>query len=92
MEIDLKITRDSLDKLTWGDWEAIQDGNISYREARRLIAIFVVNENGDSVPFDEAMEMLKKLTTTEMRLVVENFTKAISKAVNDLVPNEKGSD
>lgn len=92
LEIELKITKDSLDNLTWGDWEALQDGNIGYKEARRLIAVFMVNPDGTPVPFDDAMETLKQLKTGEMRAMVENFTKAMTKTAGELVPNAKGSD
>lgn len=91
MEIELKITKDSLDNLTWGDWEAIQEGSMGYAAARRIIASFMVKD-GEPVPFDEAMEILKVLKTGEMRLVFENFTQAIKKTTESFVPNQSGGD
>ena len=91
-EIELKITKDSLDNLTWGDWEILQDGDISYKDARRLAALFMVDGFGNQIPFDEAMETLKQLRTSQIREVASNLTSRITGATKEFVPNAKGLD
>jgi len=90
MEIELKITKDSLDNLTWGDWEAIESGVINHKEARRIIALFMVDPDGNPILHETGMETLKQLKTGEMRKVTSDFTAALTRLTKELVPNSNG--
>ena len=93
MEIELKITKASLDNLTWGDWETIEDGqHITYQDARRLIAKFMVTPDGLPMGEPEAMGALKNLKTSEMTAVMVQFRAAMTSMTEELVPNSKGGD
>jgi hypothetical protein len=92
MEIELKITLDSLDFLTWRDWEAIESGEISYKEARRIVAMFMVDQEGKPIEHTQAMDTLGDLSFREMKLVLTNFSQAIRKKTSELVPNGSGGD
>lgn len=93
MEIELKITKDSLDSMTWEDWETIEDGsNITYKKARILVAKFMVTPDGQPMPEPEAMGILKNLKTSEMNGILMQFRAAFTKMAEELVPNSKGGD
>lgn len=93
MEIELKITRESLDKLTWKDWCIIEDSQgASYKDLMRIISKFVTGEDGQPMEPAQAANILGDLTTTEMKLTFQNFGKAITKATKEMIPNESGGD
>lgn len=85
--ITLNISPDTLDRLTWEQWEFFDTiaEKPNYRKAREIMAIFV-----DGMDHPAAMEVLGKLRTSEMNKLFEQFAKKISEigAVN---PTKSGS-
>ena len=79
--INLSITPETLDKLTWEQWEMFDTigEKPNYRMAREIMSLFV--EGMDQAA---AMTELGKLKTSEMKSVFEQFAKKISEigAVN----------
>jgi len=74
MILKLIITPETLDQLTWDQWELFDTigEKPNYRKLREIIALFV-----DGKDFDSAMIDLGKLKTSEMKSVMDQFTKKI---------------
>jgi hypothetical protein len=70
MTLNLNITTETLDKLTWEQWELFDTigEKANYRKAREIVALFV-----DGMNVDEAMAALGKLKTSEMKAIIEQF-------------------
>jgi hypothetical protein len=75
MMINLVITPETLDQLTWEQWELFDTigEKANYRKAREIVALFV-----DGMTFDEGMTALGKLKTSEMKSVIDQFATKIS--------------
>jgi hypothetical protein len=81
MNVNFAFTESAQDSLTWEDIETLESGNIS--KARAILARFVVDDNKNPVPFDDAMSTLGKLKISEIQGVLESFAKLMSEeAVN----------
>jgi hypothetical protein len=83
----LNITPETLDQLTWEQWEMFDSisEKPNYRMAREIMSLFV-----EGMSQVEAMAALGKLKTSEMKDVFEQFAKRITEigAVN---PTKGGS-
>jgi len=71
--ITLNITPESLDNITWEQWEIFDSDKPSYREAREIMSLFVVGMDKEN-----AMLELGKLKTSEMRKVFQDFTDKVT--------------
>jgi hypothetical protein len=87
MILNLIITPETLDKLTWEQWELFDTigEKANYRKAREIVALFV-----DGMTYDEAMVALGKLKTSEMKSILEQFSKKISE-IGTANPQKDGS-
>jgi hypothetical protein len=77
--INLNITAEALDQLTWEQWEVFEPNNksVNYHEAREIMSLFVVG-----IEKTEAMEMLGKLKTSEMKSVFQQFVDKVAELGN----------
>lgn len=68
--INLVITPESLDKLTWEQWELFDTigEKANYHKLRDVVALFV-----DGMDRDKAMAELGKLKTSEMKEIIDQF-------------------
>lgn len=81
VKVVFEITDEKMDELDWEQMETILDGNIV--RSRSIVALFVIDEDGQTVPHEIAMQMLGKLKRKEIAQVVTDFTKALKdSAVN----------
>jgi hypothetical protein len=80
--LKIKITPDSLNNLTWEQWETFENTSEkpNYRKLREIVSIFV-----DGMNKDEAMIALGKLTTPEMKNVFEQISEKM-KEITDVNP------
>lgn len=90
--IHLDITPEKLDLITWEMWEKIEasDEKPSYRVAREVVSLFMVDENGAGIEQVEAKEFLAKLKTSEINAVMEQFYKRYSE-LTTINPTKGGS-
>ncbi len=85
--ITLAITPESLDQLTWAQWELFDTigEKANYRMAREIMALFV-----EGMTQEQAMVELGKLKTSEMKNVFEQFANKIT-AIGAVNPTKGGS-
>lgn len=82
MKINIDITKEKLDELTWDEWELMDAANQGYGSAKKLIARFMIDDEGKDITQQEAVKLLGQLKTPEMKTVIEQFTKKIGEMVN----------
>ena len=73
--ITLTITPETLDNLTWEQWELFDEGSSpNYKKAREIIALFVEGKTPQ-----EADTLLRTLKTSEMQSVLKQFVEGVNK-------------
>jgi hypothetical protein len=87
MSITLNITPETLDQLTWEQWELLDNitDKPNFRAVREIMSIFV-----EGMSEIAAMEVLGKLKTSQMKDVFEQFAKKITE-VGAVNPTRGGS-
>lgn len=76
LTIELEVTEERLNELTWEQWEIFDAGaGIKYSQARDVIAMFVKGMSPE-----EAKTALGKLKTADMVRILEGFVKALKNA------------
>ncbi len=89
--IRFHVTKEGIQNLTVEEFEAIEmatDGDLKVYRVRPALARFVVDENGEPVPHQVAMQRLGQLSLRDMENVIREFGEAIRMAA---VPKESGS-
>lgn len=87
MEFRFVITEEGLNDLEWEETEVLQGESRSAATNRRVLAKFMVNQEGQPVPFDEAMAILGRLKKKEREAVFVKFWAALAALA---VPPESG--
>lgn len=85
MGIRLRV---DLEEMTWEELETIQEmgqGQVQIAALRKMLARYVVDEQGQPVEMETAMRELGKLKRMEMLATMKSFAEAIQ------VPKENGS-
>jgi hypothetical protein len=77
--------------LTWEEYEAIemaQEGELKLRRMRPLVARFMIDEQGGSIPHKQALDILGKLPLEEVKDVFTKFAEALQ---DTAVPKASGN-
>ena len=84
--INLSITAENLEKLTWEQWELFDTigEKPNYHKLREIVAVFVAD-----MDYDQAMDALGKLRTSEIKSVSEQFAEKINE-LRSLNPQKSG--
>jgi hypothetical protein len=87
MSITLNITPETLDQLTWEQWELFDtiSEKPNYHLAREIMSLFV-----EGMVKEAAMKELGQLKTSQMKDVFEQFAKKITE-VGAVNPTKGGS-
>ena len=89
--IRFHVTKEGIQDLTVEEFEAIEmatDGDLKVYRVSPALARFVVDENGEPVPYLAAMRQLGQLCLRDMETVIREFGEATRAAA---VPKENGS-
>lgn len=70
--VELEITQERVQELTWEQWEVIETGFVNYKEARGIIALFVKGKDPET-----ASRELAKLKTKDMVNVMNQFLEVV---------------
>lgn len=86
-KLNLVVSKDRIDDFVEvDDLVGAEEG--SFRAMRKLLATFLVNEDGEYVPVEEAEKVIGKLTVGQMK----KKTKELFTKINDnAVPKENGT-
>jgi hypothetical protein len=90
-EIRFFITEQAVNDLEVDDYEALeraQDGDVKMYRLRRLMCRFMVDENNQPVPFEQALKITGKLKIAELKDFTQKFFAAMQERA---VPKESGS-
>jgi len=80
MQIKFVVTK-ALDELTWDEWNALEQG-IS-KQAKEILARFMVDEDDKPVPLDQALKILGSVKMKDIAEVTGKFWSAMREnAVN----------
>ena len=88
MEINFFITKETIEQMSWEEYEAFeraQEGELQLYRLRPVMARFMTNGNNKLLPRKKAMAMLGELPLSEIQTVLEAFTGAIQDGV---IPKE----
>jgi hypothetical protein len=84
------ITEELKQAMTWAEYESIklaQEGGLKLYKLRPLCARFMVDDNRQALPHEQAMRILGALPLSELNDVMGKFAKAFSDAA---IPNQSG--
>ncbi len=90
MGITIKI--DST-RLTFGDLLALEDaqeGKRPFHSLGQIISKFIVNDNDEYLNPDEAIDVLRPLSMTQINDITQQFSNAVQEAQKSAVPPIKG--
>lgn len=77
MQINIHITQAAFDSMTWDDMIIIQntkEGQVNYGALRELILPFIVDENKNPLPAEDARALLGKLNIGQIATVIDEVT------------------
>jgi len=77
MNINIHITDAAFDSLTWDDMITIQgtkDGQVDYAALRELVLHFMVDDDKNPLPEDEARRLLGKLGMNDIKKTLDEVT------------------
>lgn len=79
MDINLKVTPEAVDDMTWEQWEVFTSGTeaFSFQKARDVIAMFLVDEQGNRIDHATAYAKLGKLKTKQITQVISELGKGL---------------
>ena len=91
MSINFRISEQSVNELTWEEYETFeraQDGNVKLRDLRPILARFMADDNGAPLEHKKAMAELATLHLGQIKDVVAQFMNALQ---NQAVPKANGN-
>jgi hypothetical protein len=88
MDVKLNITADALNELTWEQWSWLES-KPTIGQAREICANFLIDDNGDPIPYDKALSVLGKAKGTQISEVINALVKKFQEMQ---VPPEKPSE
>lgn len=76
------------DRLTWSDLDAMEEAQDSgkIRPIRRILARFMVSEDGQPLAHEAAMSVLGGLSVPQIKDTLEAFTAELGRQRNSTVP------
>lgn len=75
------IVTESLNELTWDEWNALEQG--ASRESKEILARYVVDEHDKPIPYNQALKLLGSVKLKDLAEVTGNFWRALREnAVN----------
>lgn len=90
-EIHFLITEQSVNSMTWEEYEAFeraQEGNVKMYQIRPILARFMVNGDGVSpIPLKQAMKILGELPMPKIQETITIFGNALR---DGTIPNGNG--
>ena len=90
-EIHLLITEQSVNSMTWEEYEAFeraQEGDVKMYQIRPILARFMVNGDGKTpIPTKQAMKILGELPMPKIQETIAVFGNALR---DGTIPNAKG--
>lgn len=73
MNITFVIDAVGLEELTWDDYVAMEQGNMT--QTKEIMATFLIDESGHKFPLDQAKKRLGQLKTREIEKAQREFRK-----------------
>lgn len=86
-KVELKIDEN---RITLDDLIRLEEGDNSTRFLRDLFSRFLVDEDGDYLPMDEAVRVMGQMTMGDVLQVKEQFVAFMSSLKERAVPPEQG--
>lgn len=86
------ILKADAERLTLDDLIVIEDaGQMKARQLKQLLSRFVVDEQGQAIPVEQAAQQIGQLTLAELRAAMEGLGASLRVAQDVAVPPETGS-
>lgn len=82
-ELKIVFTADRITELEVDTWVALKSNDVSLRAARDLAVVFVVNDEGQYLPEDEARTLIGRL---KIRELFDIFAEIAGSIEEDAVP------
>ena len=84
------ILKVDFDRLTLDDLVSVEEGDLSARFVRSILARFATDPEGELLPEDQAIKVAGKLTVNEAQAAVEDFAAKVKEIREDKIPPTNG--
>ena len=91
MEIQFLINEQSVNSMTWEEFEAFeraQEGDVKLYMLRPVLARFVLNGDNTFMQYDKALKVLGKIPVSKIRETIDAFVGVLK---NNTVPKASGN-
>lgn len=78
--------RVDIEELTLDDLVALEEGSVSTRILRDLISRFLVDDDGNPIPEEDAIKIAGKMRMREMKEVATALTDEIKRIKDETIP------